>query len=128
MFSRRQELEYTVLMVAWLTFSAYFWRWWLTPGQAGGPVLYVMTSICLFYGFTLLPSFYLFYLGWMRRPVHVDVDQVEKGVIGRVAVITLTVPGSEALSIVRRQLSAMRDLSYPHDDWILVDRRHSPEI
>ena len=128
MFSRRQELEYAVLVVAWLTFSAYFWRWWLTPGQAGGPVLYVMTSICLFYGFTLLPSFYLFYLGWMRRPVHVDVDQVEKGVIGRVAVITLTVPGSEALSIVRRQLSAMRDLSYPHDDWVLVDRRHSPEI
>ena len=56
MFSRRQELEYAVLVVAWLTFSAYFWRWWLTPGQAGGPVLYVMTSICLFYGFTLLPS------------------------------------------------------------------------
>lgn len=128
MFSRRQELEYAVLVVAWLACSAYFWRWWLTPGQAGGPVLYVMTSLCLFYGFTLLPSFYLFYLGWMRRPVHVDVDQVEKGVIGRVAVITLTVPGSEALSIVRRQLSAMRDLSYPHDNWVLVDGRHSPEI
>ena len=44
------------------------------------------------------------------------------------AVVTLTVPGSESINIVERQLGAMRAIEAPHDNWILVDKVHSPEI
>lgn len=127
-FTRRQRTQYWLLLTVWVILSGFFWLWWLQPGHAGNPVLFTLVSASLFYGFTLLPSFYLFYLGFMRRPVHVDVDELEPGQIGKVAVITLTVPGSESLSIVRRQMLAMNEISYPHDSWILVDKEHSPVI
>ena len=61
----------------------------------------------------------------MRRPVHVDVRRAyEKGALGRIAVISLTVPGSESLEIVKRQMLAMKRIRYPHDSWILVDKEH----
>ncbi len=127
--SRRQQAQYAVLAVMWLLLSGYFWAWWLVPGHAGNPVLFVVVSAGLFYSITLLRSFYLFYLGQMRRPVPVDVRDAERaGAVGRVAVISLTVPGSESLAIVRRQLAAMTAIRYPHDSWILVDKEHSPAI
>jgi cellulose synthase/poly-beta-1,6-N-acetylglucosamine synthase-like glycosyltransferase len=65
----------------------------------------------------------------MRRPVHIPAERaLEAGIVGQVAVITLTVPGSEALHIVERQLRAMTAMNQPHDSWILVDKEHSPEI
>jgi cellulose synthase (UDP-forming) len=72
---------------------------------------------------------YLLIVGNMRRPVHIPVQRAEDaGVLGRVAVISLTVPYSESLEIVRRQLQAISKIRYPHDSWILVDKEHSPEI
>lgn len=127
-FTRGRRTQYSILVAAWILLSGYFWWWWLQPGHAGNPVLFTLVSVSIFYGFTLLPSFYLFYLGQMRRPVHIDVGELEPGQLGRVAVITLTVPGSESLSIVRRQMLAMTKISYPHDNWILVDKEHSPVI
>ncbi len=109
--------------------SGYFWAWWVLPGHAGNLALFAVTSAALFYNVTVLPAFYLFYLGQMRRPVPVDVRDAEAvGIVGRVAVISLTVPGSESLDIARRQLAAMIEIRYPHDSWILVDKEHSPEI
>ncbi|WP_157506462.1 glycosyltransferase family 2 protein [Ktedonobacter racemifer] len=46
----------------------------------------------------------------------------------KVAVMSLTVPGSEDVEIVRQQLLAMTRIRYPHDSWILVDKEHSPTI
>ena len=127
--SRRQQKQYAVLVGMWLLLSGYFWVWWSLPGHVGNLVLFVGVSVALFYNVTLLPSFYLFYLGHMRRPEPVHVRHAEEaGVVGRVAVITLTVPGSESLDIVRRQLAAMKAIRYPHDSWILVDKEHSPAI
>jgi cellulose synthase (UDP-forming) len=127
-FTPKQKIQYSILVIAWIFVTLIFWTWWLQPAHHGNLWLYVPVSLSLFYGFTLLPTFYLFYLGMMRLPVHVDIDDVGPSVIGRVAVITLTVPGSESLSIVRRQMLAMRDISFPHDNWILVDKEHSPVI
>lgn len=124
-----QRIQYAIFVVVWLLAGCYFWVWWFQPGHAGNPVLFSAVSIASFYIVTLLPSFYLFYLGRMRRPKPVDVHYAEKaGAVGRVAVISLTVPGSESLDIVWRQLVAMRSIRYPHDSWILVDKEHSPEI
>jgi cellulose synthase (UDP-forming) len=127
-FTRRQRTQYWLLVTVWVFLSTFFWLWWLQPGHVGNPVLFTLVSASIFYGFTLLPSFYLFYLGFMRRPVHVDVDELEPDQVEKVAVITLTVPGSESLRIVRRQMLAMKNISYPHDNWILVDKEHSPDI
>jgi cellulose synthase/poly-beta-1,6-N-acetylglucosamine synthase-like glycosyltransferase len=124
-----QRMQYAVLTGMWLVCSGYFWAWWLLPGHAGNLALFAPLSVALFYSVTVLPSFYLFYLGRMRRPVPVSVRHAEDaGVVGRVAVISLTVPGSESLDIVRRQLMAMQSIRYPHDSWILVDKEHSPAI
>lgn len=65
----------------------------------------------------------------MARPVHIPVEQAEEsGVVGRVALITLTVVGAEATEVVERQLRAMVAVEYPHDNWLLVDKCHSQEL
>src|SRR4051812_14355734 len=127
--SRRNRRQCIALAVIWVLCSAYFWLWWLHPAHAGNPLLFAGVSAGFFYTATVLPSVYLFFLWHMHRPVPTDPYEAEAlGVIGRVAVITLTVPGSESLAIVRRQLQAMAAIRYPHDDWILVDKQHSPAI
>lgn len=127
--NRAQQRQYILLVAAWVSANVYFWYWWFSSGHMGNPFLYVLMSVALFYEVTLLPSFYTFYLGQMRAPKPVDVRQVEaKGVVQKVAVISLTVPGSEGLEFVKRQMIAMQQINYPHDSWILVDKEHSPEI
>ena len=127
--TRKQRRWYWALVVLWLGLNVYYWTWWLAQAHTGSFIIFAVVSPALFYVFTLLPSAYLFFLGRMRRPVHVDVRRAyEKGALGRIAVISLTVPGSESLEIVKRQMLAMKRIRYPHDSWILVDKEHSPEI
>ncbi len=125
----RQRRQYLILAFIWVALSANFWVWWLDPQHVGNVALFIVVSASLFYVFAGLPGVYLFFVGKMSTPDPVDPTVAEDaGVIGRVAVVTLTVPGSESLAIVERQLSAMSAIRYPHDSWILVDKVHSPEI
>lgn len=127
--SRRQQAQYGLIVVLWSLVNWYYWTWWLQPGHVSSAILFVPLSLAMLYVFTILPSMYLFFLGRMRQPVPLDPESAERaGAIGRVAVISLTVPGAESIEIVRRQLSAMKAIRYPHDSWILVDKEHSPEI
>lgn len=127
--SRRQQWQYRVLVALWAFANGQFWVWWLNGHHIGNPLLFILMSVFLFYSGTFLSSIYLFFLGQMRRPVPIPVQRAESmGVIRRVAVISLTVPGAESLDVVRRQLIAMKEIRYPHDSWILVDKEHSPEI
>jgi len=128
-FDRPARRQYALLVAVWVAVNVYFWLWWLRPDHAGNVLLYTSMSVALIYQATLLPSFFLFYLGQMRHPVHVPTRRVaEAGIVADVAVISLTVPGSEALHIVKQQLEAMTEITFPHDSWILVDKEHSPEI
>lgn len=127
--SAKKEHAYRVLVAIWIVTNLYFWIWWVQPNHVGNPILFVLMNLALLYESTLLPSFYAFYLGQMRRPRSVDVDVAERmDVVKKVAVISLTVPGSESLEIVKQQMIAMTHIRYPHDSWILVDKHHSPEI
>ena len=63
----------------------------------------------------------------MKKPKKIAARYAKKG-ITKVAMITLTVPGSESIDIVERELKALDEVKYPHDSWILVDKVHSPEI
>lgn len=127
--TREERKWYWVLAVLWLTVNVYYWTWWLPLVHTGNLIIFALVSPAMFYVFTLLPSAYLFFLGRMHHPVHVDVRHaIGKRVLGRIAVISLTVPGSESLELVERQMLAMKKIRYPHDSWILVDKEHSPEI
>ena len=107
--SLKQRKQYLVLAALWIAVNVYFWFWWFDAGHIGNPLLYGFMSAALFYSATVLPSFYTFYLGQMRKPKAIDVARVEAaGVVNKVAVISLTVPGSEGLEFVKRQMIAMK--------------------
>lgn len=122
-FTMGQRVQYGALGCLFIASAAYFWTWWLQPTHRGNAALYWLMTGSLFYLGTILPGMYAFFLGWMRKPQHMPARQGE-----RVAMISLTVPGSESLEIVHRQLVAMTRVSYAHESWILVDKVHSPEI
>jgi cellulose synthase (UDP-forming) len=125
----RQKKQYLVLVLLWIVVNLYFWYWWLQAGNIGNPVLFTLMSLTFFYEGTLLPSFYTFFMGHMRHPRWIDTNLAERaGILKRVAVISLTVPGSESLEIVKQQMLAMKNIRYPHESWILVDKVHSPKI
>ena len=121
--SGAQRVQYFALLGGFAVSLAFFWVWWLQPAQQGQPVLYALMTLCMAYQTTLLPGFYAFFLGKMRHPVPVPAARGS-----RVAMVSLTVPGSEGLEVVRRQLHAMVQVEYPHDSYLLVDKVHSPEI
>ena len=124
-----QRWQWAAFAATWLAALTWFWTWWLQTDHVANPVLYWLFSVPMFYVAAVLPSFYLFYLFHMRRPRPANTKRArETGVVGRVAVITLTVPGSESLEIVRRQLESIVAIEAEHDSWILVDKVHSPQI
>lgn len=122
-----QQLQYVCCVVGWLAVNVYFWSWWLTPAHVGNLLLYSLMTAAFFYEQALLPSLYTFFIGQMRIPSIVQ-ETIIPASVQRVAVISLTVPGSESLEIVKRQMVMMKNIRYPHDSWILVDKVHSPEI
>ena len=122
-FSFAQRVQYAFLIGLFGASAAYFWVWWLQPAHRGNPILYWLMTGSVFYLSTVLPGMYAFFLGWMRKPRHVHAPRGY-----RTAIISLTVPGSESLAIVRKQLVAMTQVAYPHENWILVDKVHSPEV
>jgi cellulose synthase (UDP-forming) len=127
--TRGQRRQWCFFVTTWLVALAWFWTWWLQAAHVGNPALYWAFSVPMIYVTAVLPSVYLFYLYHMRRPRPANTERARaSGVVGRVAVITLTVPGAESLDIVRRQLKAITKIDYEHDSWILVDKVHSPEI
>ncbi len=122
-FTMGQRVQYGALVCLFIASTSYFWTWWFQPTHRGNAALYWLMTGSIFYLGTILPGMYAFFLGWMRKPQHMPARRGE-----RVAMISLTVPGSESLEIVRRQLIAMTRVSYAHESWILVDKVHSPEI
>jgi cellulose synthase (UDP-forming) len=124
-----QERSYKMLVLVWIATNLYFWYWWFQWRHIGAPILFALMTLAFFYEATVLPSFYTFYLGNMRSPKPINVNiSMNAQVVKKVAVISLTVPGSEGLEIVKQQMIAMTQIEYPHESWILVDKQHSPEI
>jgi cellulose synthase (UDP-forming) len=125
-FSRTDNLIYVLFLSTWLIVNITFWYWWFFSSHQGNPILFTLVSLAIFYDGTFLPSAFLYYIGHLKRPIVPKLKT--KPDFGKIAIITLTVPGSESLSIVAKQLKAMRAVKYPHDSWILVDKEHSPQI
>ncbi|MFC2053434.1 hypothetical protein ACFLV7_03930 [Chloroflexota bacterium] len=64
----RQVLTYVAFRAVWVLVNFFFWSWWFDEIHIGQPVLFIMVSLALRYESTILPTFYLFFLGWMREP------------------------------------------------------------
>jgi cellulose synthase (UDP-forming) len=120
--SSRQRIAHAVLAVLWLVVSVRFWVFWLDDAHRGSLALYVPATVALAYLNTVLPTFFWFYVGRMRRPLHVPPAAGT-----RVALITLCVPSHESLAVIERQLRALVDVRYPHDSWVL-DEGADPQI
>ncbi|HEY3729522.1 MAG TPA: glycosyltransferase family 2 protein [Solirubrobacteraceae bacterium] len=112
--SRAQHLRYLGLAGLWVAVSVGFWLWWLGAGSAGAPWLYWLQTVMLFYQVTLLPTIYWMFVGRMRRPVEIPAPPGVK-----VAMVTLCVPSHESLAVITAQLDALREVTYPHDSWVL---------
>jgi cellulose synthase (UDP-forming) len=120
--SSRQRIAHAVLAALWLVVSVRFWAFWLDDAHRGSLALYVPATVALAYLNTVLPTFFWFYVGRMRRPLHVPPKAGT-----RVALVTLCVPSHESLAVIERQLRALVEVRYPHDSWVL-DEGGDPEI
>lgn len=119
---RRERKVYYLVLASWLVASVVFWTWWFRPRHIGNLFLYGLMSWALFYESTLLPFFYMFFLGKMKVPFPMEPEGSEK-----VAMITLCVPSKESMGVIERQLRAMTEVEYPHDSWIL-DEGKDPRV
>jgi cellulose synthase (UDP-forming) len=120
--SRRQRVAFWALTIVWAVVVARFWMWWLEPAHRGSLGLFIAASVPLLYLSTILPSFYWFFVGRMRRPVPMAPAPGR-----RVAMITLCVPSHETLDVIAEQLRAMTQVRYPHDSWVL-DEGGDPDV
>lgn len=118
----REKKFYWVIILAWIVANIIFWRWWFQAEHVASLPMYVLMSVALMYETTILPSFYFFFVGRMRRPMSVDP---QSGL--RVAMVTLCVPHKESIEVIERQLRAMVDVFYPHDSWVL-DEDNDPRV
>src|SRR5215213_5123432 len=120
--SRSERVVYSALTLLWVVVVARFWMWWLRPEHHGALGLYLAATVPLAYLTTVLPSFYWFFVGRMRRPQH-----VEPAPDRRVAMVTLCVPSHEALDVIAAQLEALTRVRYPHESWVL-DEGGDPDV
>ncbi len=106
----------------YIVVAAQFWAWWLCADHRGSIGLFVAGSIPLAYLTVVLPSFYWFFVGRMRIPVHMAPSPGR-----RVALVTLCVPSHETLDVIAEQLEALTRVTYPHDSWVL-DEGADPDV
>jgi cellulose synthase (UDP-forming) len=109
-----RRIVYLLLAGLWIVVSIRFWVFWDDPKHRGALALWIPATIALAYLLTILPTFYWFYVGRMRRPIPLPAPP---GL--RVAMITLCVPSHESLDVIERQLRALVAVRYPHDSWVL---------
>jgi cellulose synthase (UDP-forming) len=112
--TRWDKARFWAIALLWTSADVVFWGWWLQQTAHDNPWLYWSETAALFYQTTFLPTVFWRFVRRMKRPVEI---QPPEGT--RVALITLCVPASESLDVIRSQLGAVRQVEYPHDSWIL---------
>jgi cellulose synthase (UDP-forming) len=116
------RVAWSLIGLGWAAATISFWWWWLHQADTGTPWLFWPQTVALLYQSTLLPTFFFYFVRRMRRPVHIAPPEAM-----RVALITLCVPGHESIDVIRGQLEALQNVTYPHDSWVL-DEGASAEV
>lgn len=119
--STKLKFIYFSVLLLFAVTHILFWKWWLGVDVETW-LLYIPFSLAWMYEVTFLGIASMFFCWNIKVPKKISAP----GNL-RVALITLTVPGSESLETVEKQLQAMSQVSYPHDSWLLVDKMHSEE-
>ncbi len=119
--SRRQRWIFRALLALWLVALTLFWRWWLQEAHWASAFGMVVNSLLLAWA-TILPGWFFFFVGRMRRP-----DRRTPLVTLRTAIVVTKAP-SEPWPMVRETLEAMlgQRLPYRYDTW-LADEDPSEE-
>jgi cellulose synthase/poly-beta-1,6-N-acetylglucosamine synthase-like glycosyltransferase/beta-mannanase len=127
----RQKVVFALLVFSTCYFIARYFLWWIQAPHVPtnfSPslhvldyVLFFLLSFVVFIGPLLRISTW-FALWHMKKPVPMSPPP---GL--RVAFLTCYVPGKEPLEMLENTLIAMRDVSYPHDTWVL-DEGDSSEV
>lgn len=119
--SRRQRWTFRALLALWLMALTLFWRWWLQEAHWASAFGMVVNSLLLAWA-TILPGWFFFFVGRMRRP-----DRRTPLVTLRTAIVVTKAP-SEPWPMVRETLEAMlgQRLPYRYDTW-LADEDPSEE-
>jgi cellulose synthase (UDP-forming) len=112
--NKKDKMVYRIWVGIWIGVNFLLWSWWLQGKHVASPILFVIATLMLFYESTLLPSFYLFYLGKMRQPPRVTPQNNL-----RVAMVTAIVPNKESISVLEKTLNGMIAVTYTHDNWVL---------
>lgn len=108
----RKAWAYRGFAVIWLVATAYFWIWWLQPGNITSVILFTMATVPLVWIY-LLQAYFM----WVMLGARVPASPAPQPGRYRVAMITTKTP-SEPFAIVRRTLEAMLAQDYPHDTWL----------
>jgi cellulose synthase (UDP-forming) len=118
----RQQLVFRGLSVLWLVSIVVGVAWWVSPTRAGTGVGMAINSAVLAFDAVVLPAWFLFFTGRMRRP-----DPAIGLPTLRVAMVVTKAP-SEQWALVRVTLNAMLTQDYPggYDVW-LADEHVSPQ-
>lgn len=114
--SQGEKFILLVLVLAGLISIALFGEWWFRSGNIGNIYLYVILSLCFWYGITRLVLVWINYLH-IGKPV---TPRPREGLT--VAIFTTSSPG-EPLSMFEKTLAACRNIRYPHCTYLLDDTR-----
>ncbi|MDP9375099.1 MAG: hypothetical protein M3Q65_22155 [Chloroflexota bacterium] len=117
-----QRLQYIGIVVIWYAAVLNFASFWFTLRRVDSFLLYSIITAAFFYEIIFITSFFLFFLGRMRVPLHIPAPAGLK-----IAIITLCVPSKESIAIIERQIRQMVAVTYPHDSWVL-DEENDPRV
>lgn len=117
----RQRWIFRALVTLWLGTLGTFWQWWL-GGEHWASVPGMIVNSLLLVWATVLPGWFFFFVGRMKRPDRRGVVPVL-----RVALVVTKAP-SEPWPLVRETLEAClsQRFPYPYDTW-LADEDPSQE-
>lgn len=119
--SRRQRIQYCLLLSAWAAGLLIFYSWWFQSDHFVSGFGLLLSTLLLTWTLCL-PAYFFFFVFRMKR--------VSREVLlpagWRVAMVTTRAP-SEPFSVVRKTLEAMLSQHYPHETW-LADEDPTDEI
>ena len=115
-----RKWKYITLATLWIAAAAFFWEWWLRPGNVLNPWLYALVTLSMLWVYFMQLYFVLVFLRARRS----GAAPPEPGQ-WRVAMIVTKTP-SEPFEVLERTLRAMLAQDYPHDTW-LADEDPTPE-
>lgn len=130
-FNKKDRIFYSFLVLVGLYATVLFGFWWFLPTHVANNFkgIYHIFDYLLF----VLLSFVVWYqimnelLAWslaerMKLPIP---SKPQKNL--KVAFLTAFVPGKEPYSMLKKTLTAMINVDYPHDTWVL-DEGDDPKV